>query len=106
LGCELNRPPCGGSRDNGKLCRWVGGLGHLLGLAFDLSHPLPGTCRKWDPDCEFALMWLGYREFPNAYLRPSEKRSLLNSPSTRDFFQAVEVSPVEPCKLGCPGATD
>jgi hypothetical protein len=102
LSCQANQPVCSGDPpDADGFCRWVGGLGHELGHAFRLNHPTPGTCPAADQGCDHALMWLGYRTFPNAYLLPSDQQSLLTSPETRDFFRALRLKPVAPCETGC-----
>ena len=103
LTCQQNIPVCGGSPDNAGLCRWVGGLGHELGHSFNLPHPTVGTCPGSDPGCDYALMWLGYITFPNAYLLPADKKSLLKSPSTKKFFKARPLVPAELCTTGCAG---
>jgi hypothetical protein len=103
LSCQSNHPVCpGDSPDTGRFCRWVGGLGHELGHSFNLPHPTVGTCLSRDPNCLTALMWYGYITFPNAYLLPEDKQSLLTSPATRDFFKAVRPKPVQPCGTACP----
>jgi hypothetical protein len=63
--------------------RWVGGMGHEMGHAFLLPHPpdSPGGPDDW------CLMYYGYLNFPNTYLRPSEKTALLGSFSS--FFTRV-----------------
>lgn len=107
LTCQPNRPVCPGDfPDLGHFCRWVGGLGHELGHSFDLPHPTPGTCPSPDPDCNTALMWYGYLTFPNAYLLPENKQSLLTSPATRDFFTALRPQPVPPCGAVCPARSE
>lgn len=59
--------------------RWIGGAGHELGHSFGLPHP-PG-CDAGKPTCDYnALMWAGYVNYPNTYLRPDEITSLLKSP--------------------------
>lgn len=73
------RPSCPGDFDHGGPARFIGGLGHELGHAFGLPHP-PG-CDQGDPQCDHnALMWNGFRSYPNAYLRPDEVAILNNSP--------------------------
>jgi hypothetical protein len=60
-------------------CRWVGGMGHELGHAFDLPHP-PG-CDQDQPSCDAnALMWQGVYNYPKTYLRDDEKAALGMSP--------------------------
>ena len=64
---------------HGTLGRWYGGLAHELGHAFGVPHP-PG-CDEGLPACdEQALMWLGYEDYPNTYLRDDEKQILRRSP--------------------------
>lgn len=103
LACEDNIPSCSGGADLGKLCRWVGGLGHLVGLSFNLPHPEAGTCPDGDRNCDHALMLFGYTTFPDAYLLPSDKSSLLTSPATRNFFRALPRTTFKSCRRGCPG---
>ncbi|MBW3671749.1 MAG: hypothetical protein KY432_08780 [Acidobacteria bacterium] len=65
--------------DTGPVGRWIGGLGHELGHAFGLPHP-PG-CDEGAPSCDYsALMWNGFRQYPNTYLREDEKAFLSESP--------------------------
>lgn len=72
-----NRPPCG----------WVGGFGHELGHAFGLPHP-PG-CDQGSSSCDApALMWGGFRDYPDTYLRLDERDQLENTP----FFDNLSVS--------------
>jgi hypothetical protein len=102
LTCKANRPVCPqDSPDLGRFCRWVGGLGHELGHSFNLPHPVPGTCPSPDPDCNTALMWFGYITYPNAYMLPADKQSLLTSPATEAFFTALRPKPVQPCEAVC-----
>ena len=63
----------------GHLGRWFGGLAHELAHAFGVSHP-PG-CDAGLPTCDSpALMWLGYTNYPDTYLRLDEKEILFRSP--------------------------
>ena len=60
--------------------RWIGGLGHELGHAFGLPHP-PGCDDGTAVQCDTnALMWAGYANYPNTFLRADNKAVLLNSP--------------------------
>lgn len=78
--CENQTP------DNGPLGRWIGGLGHELGHAFGLPHP-PG-CNDGSQPCDYyALMWNGFRVYPDTYLREDEKPILDTSP----FFDARQL---------------
>jgi hypothetical protein len=54
--------------------RWIGGWGHELGHAFGLPHPPDG-----DPSWDHAIMGFGYLTFPNAFLLPSDKETLIQS---------------------------
>lgn len=70
-----------GCREVPKLTlgRWRGGGGHELGHAFGLPHP-PG-CDANAADCDRnALMWSGYSNYPNTYLRDDNKATLRSSP--------------------------
>jgi len=84
---EPNIPPCAdGQPDNGGPCRWVGGLGHELGHALSLPHPL--SCEPMTATCPSnALMWVGYGSYPNTFLLP-EEQSLLNS---SPFFSVLDL---------------
>ena len=55
--------------------RWIGGSGHELGHAFNLPHP-PDSPGGSD---DRSLMYLGYLDYPNTYLRASDRASLLAS---------------------------
>lgn len=69
---------CGESFDY-PVNRWIGGLGHELGHTFGLPHP-PG-CDAGLSTCDYnALMWAGYVDYPNTYLRQDEITPLLSSP--------------------------
>jgi hypothetical protein len=81
LAGEENIPTCPTDPvDTAGVCRWVGGLGHELGHALGLPHPL--ACEDGDPSTECpsdTLMWLGYITYPDTYLLESDKTFLENS---------------------------
>lgn len=81
LAGEENIPTCPTDPvDTAGVCRWVGGLGHELGHALGLPHPL--ACEDGDPSTECPsdnLMWLGYITYPDTYLLESDKTFLENS---------------------------
>lgn len=68
---------------NPGFSRWVGGMGHELGHAFGLGHPVDSPGGRDD----YALMYLGYLTYPDTYLRASDKTALLAS----GFFAPVSV---------------
>ena len=71
---ECDRGPFSGPVD-----RWIGGAGHELGHALYVPHP-PG-CEDGESECDaWALMWLGFGDYPQTYLRDDEKKILLQSP--------------------------
>ena len=77
---------CGEGPYDGPLGRWIGGSGHELAHGFGLPHP-PG-CDPWDPaTCDEqearSLMHVGYALYPETYLLPSDKETLIRSP----FFE-------------------
>ena len=93
---QPNQPPCPDAPpDDGPRCRWVGGLGHELGHAFNLPHP-PG-CEDQDrttPCDSGALMYLGYASYPDAYFTEDDQVTLAASP-----FFAPRALPR--CSLDC-----
>ena len=71
--------------------RWIGGLGHELGHAFGLPHP--ALCETGNPACPTqTLMWLGYITYPDTFLLPEDKTTLLAS----RFIAATPESVPEP----------
>ena len=91
----------------------VGGLGHELAHAFGLPHP-PG-CDPWDPaKCDHqeasSLMHDGYTAYPETYLLPSDKETLIRSPFfdgeptlDRDSIDTLSESTVRGAVLGPDG---
>ena len=70
--------------------RYVVGAGHELGHAFGLPHP-PG-CDENLPTCDYnALMWAGYAQYPNTYLRLEEKAFLIDSPFFNQSVGGISV---------------
>ena len=70
---------CGEKSYFDPIGRWIGGLGHALGL------PHPPGCDPWDPmtcdDLEaLSLMHDGYAPYPDTYLLPDDKEILIRSP--------------------------
>jgi hypothetical protein len=80
--------------DDAGVGRYIGGLGHELGHALGLPHP-PGCDAGLSTCDQDALMWLGFRTWPDTFLLPLEKSTLLTS----DFLNA-DLNPVpEPATL-------
>lgn len=79
--------------------RYIGGLGHELGHAFNLPHP---TGCPQTGNCTQPLMYLGYTIFPaNAsgpvILTDADKRTLLESPLVAQFFLTNSI-PIDPTR--------
>lgn len=84
-------------RSPGPQARWIGGFGHELGHAMGVPHP-PG-CDEGESSCDHgALMWLGFRDYPDTYLRADEKPVLEASGFVRsvtlpdELFDPVDLS--------------
>ncbi len=61
--------------ENTNKNRWIGGIGHEVGHAFDLPHP-----NNQNPQ---AIMWSGYSNYPNCILQDSDRTILNASPFIR-----------------------
>jgi len=59
-------------------CRWIGSLGHELGHAFGLSHPVKCAVSPTLPQCQ-SLMYTGYRNYPKTTLLETDRKRLLQS---------------------------
>ena len=83
---EKNISPCENKApDTGGICRWVGGLGHELGHAFNLPHP--ASCEAHEASCPSdTLMWLGYINYPDTYFLAEDKNKLKRSPFFSQMF--------------------
>ena len=64
------------------VCRWVGGLGHELGHAFELPHPPGYESGAFDR----SLMGHGFRAYPDTFLNPQDIQRLNASP----FFGSMK----------------
>lgn len=98
LNGEPNTPRCSAEQaDSGGKYRWIGGLGHELGHAFNLPHP-PG-CGNGQVNYGCAggafaansLMWVGFYYYPNTYFLPEDKQALSNS----GFFSVLNLNPAQ-----------
>ena len=69
-----------------NVCRWVGGLGHELGHAFELPHPA-GFRRFAFDRSGGSLMALGFRNYPETLLNPEDIEQLDRS----DFFVHLDL---------------
>ncbi|MGH9944556.1 MAG: hypothetical protein ACRD9R_19585 [Pyrinomonadaceae bacterium] len=79
-------------QNTGKVCRWVGGFGHELGHALGLPHP-PGCGEPGNEDnheCQ-SLMYLGYTNYDDTFLRDADKVRLDTSP----FFRVQTLEPLD-----------
>jgi hypothetical protein len=79
LNGETTINPCGGTYDQFPPNRWIGGLGHEIGIAIGLSHP--AGCDQGQPSCDSgALMWLGFYNYPDCHLTHDDVAKLGQSP--------------------------
>ncbi len=69
-----------------SVCRWVGGLGHELGHAFELPHPT-GFERSAFDRSGGSLMAYGYQSYPETFLNPEDIEQLDRS----HFFARVDL---------------
>lgn len=73
------------------VCRWVGGLAHELGHAFELPHPPGYESGAFDR----SLMGHGFRAYPQTYLNPADIDKLDASP----FFRPMSLDgPMPECQ--------
>jgi hypothetical protein len=76
-----------------EVCRWVGGLAHELGHAFELPHP-PGYETFVFDRSAGSLMAYGFRAYPETFLNPEDLARLDASP----FFVPMDFSgPMPDC---------
>jgi hypothetical protein len=75
------------------VCRWVGGMGQMLGLGLGLPFP-PGCIEKLSTCDSGALMWSGMYDYPNAHLTESDRVALLKSPFFSDW---TSITPLGSC---------
>jgi hypothetical protein len=76
-----------------EVCRWVGGLGHELGHAFELPHP-PGYETPALGRSAASLMAYGFRAYPETFLNPEDIARLDASP----FFSPMAFAePLRDC---------
>jgi len=69
----------GAERALEPVCCWVGGLGHELGHALGLPHPV--GCDAHLASCDSAdLMWLGYAAFPRTAWNAPDRALLAQNP--------------------------
>ena len=81
-------PICPGDPPQPNRCRWVGGMGHELGHAWNLPHP-PG-CEQGLAECPSeALMWTGFSSYPNTFLLPEDLALLANDAKNASFFNPI-----------------
>lgn len=76
-----------------NVCRWVGGLGHELGHAFELPHPA-GFQRFAFDRSGGSLMAYGFQHYPETFLNPDDIEQLDRS----DFFNRLDLDEtIESC---------
>ena len=91
--------PCSGGQDTAGRCRWVGGMGHELGHTLGLPHP--PACEDSDPNTicpDFALMWIGYTTYPDAFFTAPDLTTLNASP----FLQPESLTFPADCSVVAP----
>ena len=81
---------CSGSFDLSEESRWIGGLGHELGHALGLPHPLGCDDDDVSTSCDNdSIMYLGFRDYPDTHLGASAL-AILNSSG---FFTPTYANP-------------
>jgi hypothetical protein len=75
------------------VCRWVGGMGQMLGLGLGL--PFPPGCPEHLTSCDSsALMWSGMYDYPNTHLTASDRATLAKNPF---FSNWASLTPLGSC---------
>lgn len=104
LAGEPFQPVCPWDFDEGKRCRWIGGLGHELGHTFNLPHP----SEPMDDHAYWSLMYMGYTTYPDTWLLDWDKQILAQSPylgparvaNSKQLNFSCDDKPVKPKVLG------